>query len=795
MGYEELHLKKIRSYLAECMVLLRYDGKFPLNNPSKIALYGSGARKTIKGGTGSGEVNSRYFINIEEGLEHEGFEIVTKDWLDSYDNEYLKNKKRFKKELKKIAKEKNQPLFIAAMGEVMNEVEYDISIDVRCDTAIYVLSRISGEASDRRKIKGDVFLTDTEIRNINYLNDNYKKFMLIINTGGVVDLTPVVNVKNILISSQLGVEMGYAIADVLLGRETPSGKLTTSWTKYADYQNIGEFGEPDDTKYKEGIYVGYRYFDSVNLNVDFPFGYGLSYTKFDIKYLDTIINNNIITIKANVKNIGNYKGKEVLELYVSKPNDRIDQAYQELISFEKTCLLNPNDECELSLSFDLNDITTYDTDKATYTLLKGEYILRLGNSSRNTKIISVLDFDNDISIKRVKNHFKKPDYIDFIGRNTKDDINNVKHYKIDLKEDLEVIDYDINYEILDEIKGLSDEDLVKLNMGLFNEAGGLKGIIEQKVSVPGAAGETYKCGGLKNIVMADGPQGLRLARSYFVDKNGPHSTSGLIPESVREYMPKWMRLFLYLVSPKPKKNEIKYQYTTALPISTAVAQSFNKDFAYLCGDIVGFEMEIFNVDLWLAPALNIHRNILCGRNFEYYSEDPYLSGMIASNITRGVESHKGKGVTIKHFLCNNQEFNRYVNNSIVSERAIREIYLKGFELCIKYAKPKAVMTSYNLLNGIHTSENIKINEKILRCELKHNGFVMTDWVVRFMQNEYKYKNATPINVIKAHGDIFMPGSKYDYELVMDGLKKGLVQREDLEINASRLYKVIKELKD
>ena len=193
-------------------------------------------------------------------------------------------------------------------------------------------------------------------------------------------------------------------------------------------------------------------------------------------------------------------------------------------------------------------------------------------------------------------------------------------------------------------------------------------------------------------------------------------------------------------------------------------------------------------------TLNIHRNILCGRNFEYYSEDPYVSGIIASSVTDGVQSHKGKGVTIKHFAANNQEVNRYANNSIVSERVLREIYFKGFEMCINSSNPFAIMTSYNMINGIHTNEDINVNDKLLRYEFNHKGIIMTDWVIRYVQSEGNYSCANPVNVLKAHSDLFMPGSKYDYDDLLDSLAKGFITRDDLEINASRLYRFIKSIK-
>ena len=782
----------LREYLPECMVMLKSNGDFPLDKLTEVALYGNGVRKTVKGGTGSGEVNSEYFDTIYEAFKKSGINVLTDSWLDKYDQEYLKFKKNFKKHLKKVAKDAHQPIFLVSMGEVMLEGEYDIKTDVLCDTAIYVLSRISGEGADRRLEKGDAYLTDTEVKTINYLSKNYKKFLLVLNVGGVVDLSRVNDVKNILLISQLGVLTSYSLIDVILGKYSPSGKLTTTWTTPSDYQNIGDFGQRDDTCYKEGLYVGYRYFDSLRKNVLYPFGFGLTYSKFEINVNDFKIVDNILNVNVDVLNTGKFKTKEVVQIYVTKSNKKRNNPYQDLVTFYKTDNINPNDKENINIDINLLDLYVYDEESKSYVIDKGEYIFRIGSSSRDNKPFLIVDIEDDIIIRRCKNLFNKPDFDDYsVGIIDNYDYKDIKHLKYNPNIEKETINYELINNIPDDIKKMNDSDLIKLCMGLFDETGGLKSIIgSQAKSVPGAAGETKEFSFLKGLVMADGPQGLRLQKDYFIENGIKYSNSALIPESVKEYMPFYLKWILKLFQKKPKKNtEILHQYTTNIPIGTALAQSYNLNLAYLCGDIVGSEMEKFNVDLWLAPALNIHRNILCGRNFEYYSEDPYVSGIIAANITRGVESHKNKYVTIKHFMANNQEFNRYQSNSVASERVIREIYLKGFEICIKEAHPKAVMTSYNLLNGIHTNENINIS-KLLRCELKFDGLIMSDWVVKMMANDSKYKAASPVKVIKAL-QLFMPGSKEDYDEVYNGLNTGLITRDDLEACASILYNFIK----
>ena len=282
LDYERDHLARVRAGLAECMVLLRKDGSFPLEAPCKLAAFGNGVRHSVKGGTGSGDVNAHAVVDIERGLVDAGFELTSTTWLDAYDERRLEAKVAFRKQLKREAKAAGDNVITYAMGAVMPEPDYSIPLDYSADAAIYVLSRISGEGSDRKPIAGDVLLTSTEIRDIQVLNERYERFMLVLNTGGPVDLSPVKDVGNILVLSQLGSEMGNALADVLLGKANPSGKLATTWSAWSDYCPDIEVGNLDDTPYREGVYVGYRYFDTVGKRALFPFGFGLSYTEFEL---------------------------------------------------------------------------------------------------------------------------------------------------------------------------------------------------------------------------------------------------------------------------------------------------------------------------------------------------------------------------------------------------------------------------------------------------------------------------------------------------------------------------------
>ena len=300
--------------------------------------------------------------------------------------------------------------------------------------------------------------------------------------------------------------------------------------------------------------------------------------------------------------------------------------------------------------------------------------------------------------------------------------------------------------------------------------------------------------------MADGPAGLRLTRVYNIDSKGYFhrlSKNNLIASSYTYYLKQKNISLSYQKIKKDfsKYPNVVYQNATTLPIATALAQTFNIDLLGKYGNIIGKEMEIFDIQLWLAPAMNIHRNILCGRNFEYFSEDPLVTGKIAAAIIKGVQSHKNTGATIKHFAANNQENKRMLSNSKISERALREIYLKGFQIAIEKSHPYAIMTSYNLLNGLHTSENKKLLVNVLRNEWNFKGLIMTDWSVSSKPNANISRNAPQnvFNIIKGRNNLMMPGSRKEYNILMKKLNKNLLTRNDLLICASKVYKTIELL--
>ena len=350
--YEREHIETLRASLAECTVLLKTDGSFPLAEAGELALYGSGARQTVKGGTGSGEVNSRYFVTVEEGLKAAGFRLTTAGWLDAYDAVREQAKKDFVREIKARARRNHTNAIIEGMGAVMPEPEYELPLEGGGETAVYVLARTSGEGNDRENIPGDIALTKTEVRDILLLQKQYEKFLLVLNVGGPVDLTPVLGeVGNILLLSQLGVETGCVLADLLLGKANPSGKLATTWAAFDDYPTVGDFGDMNETRYREGIYVGYRYFDSAGVRPMFPFGFGLSYTAFEVGGEKAELDGETVTVTASVKNTGAFPGKETLQVYVSKPEVKLDQPFQCLAAFGKTALLRPEETDTVTMRF------------------------------------------------------------------------------------------------------------------------------------------------------------------------------------------------------------------------------------------------------------------------------------------------------------------------------------------------------------------------------------------------------------------------------------------------------------
>lgn len=795
------HRALARRAAAEGMVLLKNDGLLPLTE-KKIALYGAGARMTVRGGTGSGDMRERYSISIEQGLKNAGFEIPNTKWLDRFDHQYYKEKEVWRAGIEQKIKWFG-PFRIQKMFNIIHSIPFRFTIGDRiqadeltreANTAIFVVARQAGESNDRRLEKGDFLLADVEYENIKTLAAHYQNLLLVINCGGLIDLSrldDIPNISAILFFVQGGMEGGNAFADLVSGKVTPSGKLVDTWGKnYADYPSADTYsylnGNLDDEDYREGIYVGYRFFDSFDIAPHYEFGYGLSYTTFEQRVTAVSVDRFIVTLQVDVTNTGHsYAGKEVVQSYLEKPSGRLDHERRSLAAFAKTDLLSPGEQTNITLSFDLHEQASYDIETACWFLEAGEYGLSVGASSRNNVPAAVIVLEQEIVTEKAVNVCPlQRDFTDLKSHRSPGGFDlNVPRVFV-RAETVECVTHSYekperneNPKVQQILSKLSDEELAALCVG-----GGEFG--SSFNYTPGAAGRTTTTllkKGIPNINFSDGPAGLNVIPELVITKSGSMRYLNGLPES-------WNWGFLRKISrflvAKPGQGRPVYQYMTAWPAVTLQAQTWDVALLKEIGSAIGREMLEIGVTLWLAPGMNIHRNPLCGRNFEYYSEDPLLSGKMAAAITRGVQSQPGVGVTMKHFCCNNQEDNRENVSANVSERALREIYLRGFRCVVSEARPMALMTSYNKVNGVYTANSADLLTKVLRNEWGFQGLVMTDWgATGDGKGVHEFCPATG-------NDLIMPGSKTALKTLIQALKAGRLDKEDVKRSAAKVLQVI-----
>lgn len=843
---EKRNMERSRKVATQGMVLLENNGALPLAPGGKIALFGNGGRQTVKGGTGSGDVNSRSVVNVEQGLEDAGYEITTRGWLDSYDRMVEDARAAYGQAMKKAVEQDGvmpirfifeTPFKDPAIPSVLEECE-----KAEADTALFVVARNSGEGKDRRPVAGEYGLFEEEKEAIRALRKHFRKVVVILNVGSVIDtefLRKEADADAILLMSQAGNIGGYALADVLTGKETPSGKLTATWAEhYEDYPCAGKFshmnGDVDDEYYEEGIFVGYRYFDSFNITPAYPFGYGLSYTDFRMETESVQADGETVTLKVKVVNIGDrYAGKEVVQVYYSAPEGKLEKPYQELAAYGKTKSLAPGEEECLELSFSVRQMASYEEERASWILEKGSYVIRVGNSSRNTEVAAVLELDGEAVTEKLSNRFALDCKLEQLSAKgtapygykeeqaQKEAAPRIAVKATDIvcreaayrsanpvleKRDGDKITMDDvrgGRATLDELVGqLTVEEMAELCVGTARGGiGGNSVVGAASAACPGAAGDTtsrmIEDRNIRNMILADGPAGLRLSKHFSVDKDG-----NLIPGTEDSSLAELDILSGNHAKPElPEDAVTYYQYCTAIPIATLLAQTWDLKAIEEAGDIVGEEMEELGVTLWLAPGMNIHRNPLCGRNFEYYSEDPLVAGRCAAADTFGVQKHKGVGTTIKHFAFNNQEDNRMHVNAHIGERAIREIYLKCFEIAVKTSQPMSIMTSYNLINGIHTANSYDLLTAVAREEWGFRGIVMTDWgttgsIELNPDMKYKYGCSSAAGCVKAGNDLTMPGSQADVDEIVKsvGAAEGEVRCPitlgDLQACAKRMLQII-----
>ena len=644
------------------------------------------------------------------------------------------------------------------------------------ETAIYVIRRNAGENNDRKAEKGDYYLTDTEEDNLRKLTGCFSHTVVVLNTC-VIDTTfleTIPGIDALVLMGLAGSEAGNALADVLSGEVNPSGHLTDTWAmRYSDYPAASTFGMNDgdalQEDYNEDVFVGYRYFDSFEVTPRFPFGFGLSYTSFRRDCLRVEADWQTIRVYIRVCNTGDTAGRDVPQLYVSAPFGRLSKPRQELKAYAKTSLLLPGEAEEIVLELDTESLASFDEEQAAFVMEQGDYLLRLGSHSRETEIVAALRLDGEAVLRRVRNEFF-PDRMlsrlvppTRIGEKceapviplhagdcrTKDgacrdreeereDLKAMSAAPVDMSATLiDVKDGRVSMESF--VRSLDDDTLLRL--------------------VKGTAGETpwkVEKRGVGKRRKVKGPM-------------SSGSTTALFLNSLA--IPNW------LVTDGPAGLHLPGCGATGYPAGTVIAQTWNDEAARLVGRGIGKELRYYHYSVILGPGMNIHRDPLCGRNFEYYAEDPLLSGRMGAGTTLGVQETPGTGVSIKHFCCNNQEAERLDTNATVSERALREIYLKGFEICVRTAKPRTVMTSYNKVNGIHTSSNYKLIHEVLRGEWGFDGLVMTDWST----------HSNKVSDLHAGNDLIMGGYRTQALLsAMHGLppefdKDGYVLEKDYKV--------------
>ena len=663
------------------------------------------------------------------------------------------------------------------------------------EAAVYVISRISGEGKDRRKRKGDYYLSDQEEKDLYFLNEQKIPTVLIINAGGPVELTDLLdgteNICAILNISQLGQEGGNAVADILFGEFTPSGKLTTTWTKrYDDCPAAEEFsylnGNLETEEYAEGIYVGYRYFDSFGIEPLFSFGYGLSYTEFDIRLCGINTDSKGVTVTVEVENTGTtYSGKEVVQIYASLPQDGSRKEFRRLVGYEKTEELKPGEKEMLNIVLPAKAFASFLEEQQEWRIQAGAYGIWIGNSLSEAKLSAGVKVSADVIMEKTK---KLEDHSEVVEiKDCAEELCRRAEEWTALLEELPNVLFEPEAEEkkvcrFPEETEIPVEDLIPLMYGNMSEIRSTLGA--SGIKVPGTAGETSEAlldqYGIQSLIMADGPAGIRLQQTYEVDREKDTVYGTGVLGSLENG---------YLIGRKDHEGaERYYQYCTAFPVGTALAQSWNKKLMEQFGRKVAAEMEEFHINLWLAPGLNIHRNPLCGRNFEYYSEDPFLAGTLAAAVTRGVQSRPGCGVTIKHFACNNQEDNRMGVDAHISERTLREIYLRGFEIAVKEGAPTAIMSSYNLINGVHAANSKDLCTRIAREEWGFDGVIMSDWNTTVPED-----GSIPWVCVAAGNDIIMPGNPDDDKNIRDAYKEGKLTEKEIRLCANRILKLIRRL--
>ncbi len=776
------HIGLSKEAAKEGMVLLKNRGDIlPLKKGTRVALFGKATFDYVKGGGGSGDVTVAYIRNLYEGLKMQKDVVSIFEPLCDY----------YRKDVERQYAQGSVP-GMTIEPEVPRELLDEAK--AYADTAVISICRFSGEGWDRKSIvdtdnknmgegeldmavrsskifaNGDFCLSAEEAAMVETVKKNFPRVVVVMNVGGMVDTSWFVRedaIGAVLMAWQGGMEGGLAAAELLVGKGNPSGKLSDTFAQtLEDYPSTGDFHESRDyVNYTEDIYVGYRYFETVpgaDQKVNYPFGFGLSYTTFQTDVLSAEEKEGQVRIQVEITNTGSRDGKEVVQVYFEAPQGRLGKPKRQLIAFAKTRSLRPGESQRLYLSFEIRDMASYDdtgkVQRAAYVLEKGDYFFHVGTSVRDTvRLDYVYQVKEDTVTEQLESRLtpsKLPrrmlsdgSYEEVPQREGNDpNANELERMPEDMMEGyVPAVRPRDRYQLWREPYKKGAHIFKEVAEGKLTPEEFLAQLTDEETAQllggqpnTGVA-NTFGYGnlpeyGVPSVMTADGPAGLRIAPECGVT-------------------------------------------TTCWPCSTLLACSWNPEIVEAVGLAGGAEVKENNIAVWLTPAVNIHRSPLCGRNFEYYSEDPYLAGKLASAMVRGIQANH-IGATVKHFALNNKETNRKNSDSRVSERAAREIYLKAFEIIVREAKPWSIMTSYNIINGHRASENADLLEGILRGEWGFDGCITTDW---WTCGEH-YKE------VKAGNDIKM-GCGYP-ERLLEALEKGCLTREEMDACALRVLKLI-----
>lgn len=757
------YLDTAAKMVSEGIVMLKNENNaLPLDTDKEVAVFGRIQFHYYKSGTGSGGmVNVTKVVNILDGLIDNGVKVNEK-LLGTY---------------RKWDKENPFDLGEGWGGEPWSQKEMPLDEGLvketakSCETAIVIIGRTAGEEQDNRLEAGSYLLSDDEIEMLTVVRKNFKKVVLLLNVGNIIDMTDINRIApdSVLYVWQGGMTGGKGTADVLTGKVSPSGKLPdTIAYKVSDYPSDANFGrEKNRDIYAEDIYVGYRYFETfAKEKVLYPFGFGLSYTEFEIKTEKAEITEGAVKLSVSVKNIGSYKGKEVIEVYCEAPQGRLGKAARVLCGFEKTRELAPQEEQVVEIAVDIAKLASYDDsgvtgNKSCYVLEAGEYKFYVGSDVRSAEYVCSFEQGEDLVTERLTQSLAPVESFERIKPVCEGGAFSIGREAVPVSEvdesarRLEKLPKEIAYtgdkgiklwdvkngkNTMDEfIAQLSDYDLSCIIRG---EGMGSPRVTAGTASAFGGVSENLNGFGIPAGCCSDGPSGMRL-------DCGTKAFS--------------------------------------LPNGTMIASSFNKELTSELFTFMGLEMAANKVDCLLGPGMNIHRHPLNGRNFEYFSEDPFLTGKMAAAELKGMA---GAGVTgtIKHFCANNRETNRHFIDSVVSERALREIYLKGFEIAVKEGGASSVMTTYGRVNGLWTAGNFDLNTVILREEWGFKGFTMTDWWANINVRGKEPDKTDLAAMARAQNDVYMvcPDGEKNDDNTLAALENGDIERCELQRNAANI---------